>query len=102
MASVLFSQQADAQTATGPNLQSMDCSQEGMLRSLFGNDRISVHFSNLTAQPLDVYWLNYNGERVRYRILAPGEDYTQQTYVTHPWVLAYDDGGQCVALYLPR
>lgn len=53
------------------------------------------------AQPT-IFWLDYNGQRVLYNTLAPGQSYVQQTFLTHPWVIA--DGSTpavCQNIYLP-
>ena len=39
-------------------------------------------------------WLIYDGEPVKYHELGPGESYTQQTYVTHPWIVVETDSGR--------
>jgi hypothetical protein len=46
-----------------------------------------VTFRNETSNPVKVLWIDYNGQEVLYRTLAPGESYVQSTYVTHPWRL---------------
>jgi VHL beta domain len=50
--------------------------------------------------PVQLYWLDYGGQRKLYMTIAPGQSFTQPTYVTHPWV-ATDLSGKCIAIYLP-
>eukprot|EP00898_Chlorokybus_atmophyticus_P000323 jgi/Chlat1/1291/Chrsp118S01728 len=45
-----------------------------------------VIFRNNTAGPVKLLWLNYQGEEIAYRTVAPGVAHRQQTYMTHPWV----------------
>jgi tetratricopeptide (TPR) repeat protein len=52
---------------------------------------VLVNESDVT---IDIYWLNYQGGRVRYQTLAPGQNGLQHTYLTHPW-LAVDRDGVC-------
>ena len=44
-------------------------------------------------------WLNFDGQRVFYRALQPGESYAQPTFVTHPWISATSND-VCQAIYL--
>jgi len=53
------------------------------------------------AERVTVYWIDFKGARVFYNSLAPGESYTQQTYVTHPWIVV-DDDGRCLELLVPN
>ena len=32
-----------------------------------------------------MWWHDYEGEKVGYSVIGPGEDVKQWTYVTHPW-----------------
>ena len=65
-------------------------------RSLVSDTSLHLVFANQTKQSVSIYWLDFKGERVWYNTLAPGESYSQQTYVTHPWVVI-DADGKCVA-----
>ncbi|NEO66700.1 MAG: hypothetical protein F6J94_18440 [Moorea sp. SIO1F2] len=49
-------------------------------------------------QLIKTYWLNYQGNRTYYYQLKPGQGYTQQTYVTHPWVIT-DNQHHCLGVY---
>jgi hypothetical protein len=77
------------------------CEIEDKLRSLVGEIGTPITFSNLLPHNIQIYWLNYKGERVRYNELAQGEQYTQRTYISHPWVVA-DDHGRCIEVVVPR
>jgi hypothetical protein len=70
-------------------------------RSLNGDVAITVRFRNRTGQAVRVYWLDYQGNRVLYKTLQPGEGYDQPTYLTHPWVFT-DLQGAAFQSYLPR
>ena len=84
----------------GPVLE-LTCAREPDLRSLASEESLHIVFHNTTQTPLTLTWLDFNGRRVSYATLPPGESYRQQTYVTHPW-LALDADGHCVAAFLPR
>jgi hypothetical protein len=83
-------------------LQPLPCSQEGTIRSDFlGFDTLrSIHFNNLTCQTLQIFWLNYDGQRELYSVLEPGTSYVQGSYLTHLWLVA-DLNGACLGIYLP-
>merc|ERR1712107_779093 len=36
---------------------------------------------------VSLMWMNYKGEEVEYKKLHPGESYSVNTYLSHPWVL---------------
>ena len=64
-------------------------------RSLVSDKRLDLVFANHTKGAVSIYWLDFNGDRVWYNTLAPGDGYSQQTYVTHPWVIV-DAKGRCL------
>ncbi len=76
------------------------CSAESSLRSIRADRSVNVTFQNRSSAPVSTYWLDYSGKRKLYQRLAGGATYTQQTFVTHPWVLA-DDSGRCKKIFLP-
>ena len=46
-----------------------------------------AHFSNALSSPVDIFWINFNGDEVRYKKnLLPRSHYSVQTYFTHPWI----------------
>jgi von Hippel-Lindau disease tumor supressor len=88
-----------AQAETKP-AQLLDCSAEASLKSERFDIATRVEFVNTSDAQRRTYWIDYDGKRVLYRTLAPGESYTQQTYATHPWVMT-DAQEQCVVIYVP-
>lgn len=61
--------------------------QENGKRSEAGTVKTQMMFVNRSRQPVKVYWLDYKGQRVFYKKLQASESYTQDTYVTHPWLV---------------
>jgi VHL beta domain len=55
--------------------------------SLNSNEYTDLRFTNATCLTVSVYWLDYQGNRTLYAILAPGQSYVQGTFVTHPWII---------------
>jgi len=71
------------------------CPPPGSIRSKESNRKAVVHFANSTGRTMDVVWIDFDGKRKTYRTLKNGEDYKQQTFVTHPWILV-DKQGRCL------
>jgi hypothetical protein len=85
---------------TIPVLPAVDCGQEDSLRSLESVTATSIRFVNQTDITVDVYWLDLDGQRVKYATLAPGETLDQATFLTHPWVVT-NTAGTCLGIFLP-
>lgn len=64
-------------------------------RSVVSDTSLHLVFANHARGSVSIYWLDFKGERVLYNTLAPGESYSQQTFVTHPWVIL-DADGRCL------
>jgi hypothetical protein len=90
---------ASIQKAASP-AAAISCSQEKSLRSLSTNIPTSITFTNTTPAIVRIYWLNHNGDRVLYGTLSKGQVLSQQTYITHPWVVT-DSSDRCEAIYMP-
>ncbi len=71
------------------------CPAAGSIRSKESKRKAVVHFANSTGRTMDVVWIDFDGKRKTYRTLKNGEDYKQQTFVTHPWILV-DKQGRCL------
>ena len=70
---------------------------EGALRSLSDAERTRISFRNERFRRINVFWIDYEGQRQLYRTLAPGQSQTFQTYATHPWVVT-DASGNCLGV----
>jgi hypothetical protein len=67
------------------------CNDEKKLASLSGERTARITFTNDTTAARNISWIDYSGRRVLYKILQPGQHYTQPTYITHPWVVTDKD-----------
>lgn len=76
------------------------CSDEPNLRSLSFDVKTTLMFKNATAQPVRLYWIDYTGARKLYFTLQPGDTISQDTFLTHPFVLT-DLNDKCLGIYLP-
>ncbi|MFS8037247.1 hypothetical protein ACI7BZ_09840 [Xanthobacter sp. AM11] len=77
------------QQTTGRN-----CPVPGSVRSLNSNAPVTVNFVNLSKIPLNIMWIDFNGEWKKYHTLAPDSHKIQKTFGTHPWI-AVDARGNC-------
>lgn len=78
----------------------VSCDEQSKLRSFNGLTPSRIQFSNETHSTRRVYWLDYSGKRIFYQTMPPGTSYTQDTYLTHPWLVT-DSAGTCVGLFQP-
>jgi len=86
--------------ATFSGLKASNCSEEGTIKSGTGASTY-VMFKNKTEAEISVYWLNAQGKRQLYKKLAAGQSHNQQTFVTHPWLIANAQDA-CVGIYTPE
>jgi hypothetical protein len=77
------------------------CRGETGLRSFNSDVPTRMRFTNLGRNTALIYWIDFEGKRVLYQKLGPNRSYTQDTYLTHPWV-AISRNGRCLGVYKPR
>lgn len=59
-----------------------------------GNGKnVHVTFDNTSPVHVKIEWLNYQGGKNLYKVLAPHTSYVQQTFSSHVWVLSSVTGG---------
>lgn len=83
---------AEAVKLHPPTPQPVSCN----LRSTAGVETAWLTFANFSTRPVDIYWLNYEGQEVFYQHLEPSQAHLQQTYLTHPWCIRDAETGQAV------
>ncbi|UJX47076.1 hypothetical protein [Xanthobacter sp. YC-JY1] len=71
-----------------------NCPPFGSVRSLNSNAPVKVMFVNESNIPLNIMWIDFNGEWKKYHTLRPHSNVEQPTYGTHPWI-AVDSRGTC-------
>ena len=69
-------------------LEALEPTRHLGIRSVESRHHTEVTFLNATKGKARLFWLNYWGEEIRYKTLAPGQMHTQQTFETHPWTFA--------------
>ncbi len=57
------------------------------LRSIPSTPPTTIVFINSGGRPVVVNWINFKGKEVEYSRLQPGSSYTQQTGVSHSWIV---------------
>lgn len=77
------------------------CDAEPSLRSIKGDAPVVVQFSNLRADAVELFWLDYDGQRKSYGLLSAGATREQRTYLSHPWLIA-STSGACLEIRAPR
>ena len=77
------------------------CAAEGRLASLNSAAPTRITFANRSTSPRTIYWLNFQGQRVRYGTLEPQGRLTFDNYLTHPWVVT-NDADACTTVAMPR
>jgi hypothetical protein len=73
------------------------CLSEPERLSLEGQAEAQLTVVNNTDAVFELYWLDYDGERVYYQDSQPHSVQIQDTWLTHPWILT-DPGGTCYLL----
>ena len=77
------------------------CRNVGKIRSKNSNVPVSVTFRNRTNSFRGVMWIDFNGQPVNYANLEPGQKFTVNTFVTHPWMFT-DGPGNCAEVFMPK
>jgi len=98
---VLHTGVAQAQSQQLPTNPALPCATETHKSSHVGfpHGSTTILFVNSSSATVNVFWLDYQGNRVWYATLLPGDSYIQETYLSHPWVIT-DESGNCLELHL--
>ncbi|KAF9789026.1 hypothetical protein SFRURICE_005628 [Spodoptera frugiperda] len=56
-----------------------------LVKSLNGDHKVLLRFTNRTPHEVNVWWRNFEGKKVFYQRLGPGASYDVESYLTHPW-----------------
>uniref|UniRef100_T1IP76 von Hippel-Lindau disease tumour suppressor beta domain-containing protein n=1 Tax=Strigamia maritima TaxID=126957 RepID=T1IP76_STRMM len=72
---------------------STELSLTSVLHSVDAAYTVYVQFQNGTERFVDIIWVDYIGQWIRYETLSPGDSYDVYTYVSHPWVFLDGDTG---------
>jgi len=66
-----------------------------------GGNETSVVFSNLSSKPIQVYWIDFDGHRKKWRgLIEPGAlEICERSFAGHVWLVA-DEHGEGLGLYI--
>lgn len=79
---------------TGPN-----CSLEGSLQAM-GGQQVPFTVHNEAPYAIQMFWLNWDGNREDYGVIQPGGTWEISTFAEHPWVIARASDGVCQELVM--
>ena len=74
------------------------CELEGTVRSTTSTVPMRFKVQNNTDIPLEIFWLNANGQRESRGIIAVDTTWSTTSYVGHGWLIARDWDNSCVQL----
>lgn len=62
---------------------------------------VRMTFINRSEGFRAVYWIGFDGQPREYAALNPGERFSIDTYMTHPWMFT-DGPGNCIEMFMPQ
>eukprot|EP00298_Acanthocystis_sp_HF-20_P013800 c20512_g1_i1.p1 GENE.c20512_g1_i1~~c20512_g1_i1.p1 ORF type:complete len:401 (-),score=228.11 c20512_g1_i1:24-1226(-) len=86
-AEVMTTKKAEEAAAKPKAVQKKESQPNRVVKSSGGGSSTHVNFENQSSFECEVFWIDYEGNEVKYNLLHPGGRYRQQTYVEHPWVV---------------
>lgn len=93
-------QPAPQVTVSATRALEVRCAEQSRLRSENSNERASIRFVNNSGTALVIQWVDFSGRLKEYGVLQAGAEMTQETFTTHPWIAAYQEGS-CHQMFLP-
>ncbi|XP_046742670.1 von Hippel-Lindau tumor suppressor homolog [Diprion similis] len=61
------------------------------LRSINNTHSSFVRFVNTTSRNVGVYWIDYQGQAVQYKVLSYDDHLDVNTFETHPWIFVDEE-----------
>ena len=62
------------------------------VQSVNWNVQLGLTINNLRSETVYVWWVDYLGNAVYYGAISPSSGYLQNSYGTHPWIIAKFNG----------
>jgi von Hippel-Lindau disease tumor suppressor protein len=84
--------------ACGDLPSARSCESEPNFASRPSKEPTGITFVNRSDEPVKIYWLNFQGERVSYQYLPPGGRFTQRTFMGHNWLVT-TTAEQCIGIF---
>lgn len=89
------------ESQTPLQLESIDPVHEPGLKSLHSDVQVRVEFVNQRRRSVHLWWRDFQGRRISYGSLPPGQNMQMTTYVTHPWVITDEQSGAVLGIWMP-
>jgi len=99
MVGMAFAGLALAAGGNSPTVKQRPCQAEQGQKSKQSTALVGLTFQNDSASSVNIYWLDFGGNRVLYSTLGPGAGYVQYTFPTHPWVVT-DSANTCLSIWV--
>lgn len=64
------------------------------------NTQVRVKFVNHTNAFRTLMWIDFKGRPKQYAALNPGQSYSVDTFLSHPWMIT-DGPGNCLEMFMP-
>ncbi|MBO6815685.1 MAG: hypothetical protein JJ891_12540 [Rhizobiaceae bacterium] len=77
------------------------CDHPQYQQSVKSDFPVTLTFRNMSGAYRSVMWVGFDGMPVSYADLDPGEEFTINTYLTHPWMFT-DGPGNCMEKFMPQ
>jgi len=74
------------------------CDSEPNYASRPSKEPTGITFVNRSDEPVKIYWLSFQGERILYQYLPPGGRHTQKTFIGHNWLVT-TLAEQCIGIF---
>jgi hypothetical protein len=74
------------------------CDAEPNYASRPSKEATGMTFVNRSDEPVKIYWLSFQGERVLYQYLPAGSRHTQNTFIGHNWLVT-TLAEQCIGIF---
>ena len=84
-----------------PSTAELSCKSARNAKSNRSEVPVSVTFVNQTGSYRSVMWIGFDGQPVNYANLDPGQQFTINTFVGHPWMFT-DGPGNCAEMFMPQ
>ncbi len=77
------------------------CKQLFKIKSKSSKTKTTITFVNSSKTYRGLLWLGFDGQPKDYGNVAPGQEKTIQTFLTHPWMVATGPG-DCLHIVMPQ
>jgi hypothetical protein len=74
---------------------------EAKLRSTSSNRRSQLQLTNAASEPVDIHWIDFQGQRRHSGWVEPGATYHSNSFESHPFV-ATDPHGSVLGIFVAR